>query len=125
MEQNPGAGWGISNFLHAVDESVLPLYLDKKEAYEFHYFKQPIFFASPGLAIISKKTFEAVGGFAEKRMVTDFEMWHKLSNHSPMALMPGNMQGRKYRINNNLWWNMKKSNSGFCLIIIVHSLTNK
>jgi glycosyltransferase involved in cell wall biosynthesis len=91
MEHHPVAGWGISNFLHGLDEGILPVQLDNIGAYEFHYFKHPIFFASPGLTVISRNAFEAVGGFSEKRMVSDFEMWHKLSTHSPLLLMPGNM----------------------------------
>lgn len=91
MEQYPEAGWGISNFLPELQEEKLPVCLNNKEAYEFHYFNYPIFFASPGLSIITKKTFDAVGGFSEKRMVSDFDMWHKLSCYSSMVLMPGNM----------------------------------
>lgn len=89
MEQFPAAEWGISNFLSGVDENILPIQLDNKAAYEFHYFKQPIFFASPGLSVISKNAFEVAGGFLEKRMVSDFDLWHKLSCHSPMIFMPG------------------------------------
>ncbi len=46
---------------------------------------------SPGLSLISRKAFDAVGGFSEKRMISDFDMWHKLSCYSLMILMPGNM----------------------------------
>ncbi len=91
MQRFPKAGWAISNFLPGIDESELPVCLDNKQAYEFHYFQQPIFFASPGLTLISKAAFEAVGGFGEKRMVSDFDMWHKLSAYAPVVLVPGNM----------------------------------
>lgn len=91
MEQHQNAGWGICNFLPRKGESNLPVCIGNKEAYEFHYFNHPIFFASPGLTIITKNAFDAVGGFGEKRMVGDFDMWHKLSNYSPVVLMPDQM----------------------------------
>ncbi len=91
MQRFPEAAWGISNFLPEVNELRLPVCLGNKEAYKFHYYNQPIFFASPGLSIMTRKAFDAVGGFGEARMVSDFDMWHKLSNYSPVVLMPGQL----------------------------------
>lgn len=87
MEQFSEAGWGLGSMFHAIAE---PKCLHHKEAFEFHYFNKPVFFASPGMAIIKRNTFEAVQGFGIKRMVSDFEMWHKLSAYSPLVLIPGN-----------------------------------
>ncbi|MGN6533831.1 MAG: glycosyltransferase family 2 protein [Ginsengibacter sp.] len=89
MQSFSDAGWGISNFLKDIYDEDLPICLDSKAAYEFHYFKQPIFFASPGQTIIKRDLFEKVGGFSDRRMVSDFDMWHKLSLISPVVLMPG------------------------------------
>lgn len=86
MEQYPSAEWGLGSLVHEITE---PLCLSYQAVYEFHYFNKPIFFAPPGLAIISKKAFDAVGGFSIQRMVSDFDMWHKLSAYSPVVLIPG------------------------------------
>jgi len=91
MERFPEAHWGITNFLPRINEQDLPLSFEKKQAYEFHYFKHPIFFASPGQVIMTKQSFDAVGGFGTRRMVSDFEMWHKLAAYSNVVLMPGKM----------------------------------
>jgi len=91
MERFPKAHWGITNFLPGINEQDLPDLLDKKKAYEFHYFQHPVFFASPGQVIMTKESFDAVGGFGTTRMVSDFEMWHKLAQFSDVVLMPGKM----------------------------------
>lgn len=91
MEKNPGAGWGISNFFETQELINYPVNLSAKEAYEYHYFKHPIFFASPGLAIFRKEAFDSAGGFLEKRMVSDFDMWHKIAVRYPLLLLPGNL----------------------------------
>ncbi|MEO5991048.1 MAG: glycosyltransferase family 2 protein [Ferruginibacter sp.] len=86
MEQFPKAQWGLGSSLFYIDSAI---YLDQKAAYEYHYFNKPVFFASPGMSIIKKDAFEAVRGFNENRMTSDFEMWHKLSDFSPLILIPG------------------------------------
>ncbi|NTS43784.1 glycosyltransferase family 2 protein [Flavisolibacter sp. BT320] len=89
MEEHPEAGLGIN--LELNDGSISSRLLNSREAYRCHYFDQPIFFASPGLVIFKKECFEAVGGFPEKRMVSDFEMWHKMALAFPVVLIPGNL----------------------------------
>lgn len=88
MEEFPQAEWGMGSLVHHIAE---PICLSHKAAYEMHYFDKPVFFASPGLTIITKKAFAAVGGFGAKRMVSDFDMWHKLAGYSPLVLIPGNI----------------------------------
>lgn len=90
MEEFTTVGFGLSDISASVHQKY-PLQLDSRSAYLFHYFERPIFFASPGLAIFNRRFFEAVGGFPEKRMVGDFEMWHKLAQTNPVILMPGNL----------------------------------
>lgn len=90
MEQFKVAGCGISMYEHSGEQDY-PVYLTSKEAYEYHYFKKPIFFASPGLAIFTKKAFDSVDGFSPRRMTSDFEMWHKISLRFPIILMPADL----------------------------------
>ena len=85
-----GVEWGLGIFQNTFDIP-LPLQLDPGEAYRYHYFKQPLFFATPGEAIFSAKAFLKVGGFSSERMVSDFDMWHKLALNYPMVLIPGKL----------------------------------
>lgn len=82
--------WGLSIY-HNTFEIPQPLKLDSGMAFRYHYFNQPIFFATPGEAIFTAKAFHEVGGFAAERMVSDFDMWHKLALSYPMVLMPGKL----------------------------------
>lgn len=90
MEQHPCAGVGLCSPPNH-PKIASPVLLDSRSAYLMHYFRQPVFFASPGLAIFRTDIFRMVGGFPEKRMVGDFEMWHKLSSQTPVLLIPGNL----------------------------------
>lgn len=90
MEQCPEAGVGISDFT-ATALGSYPKVLSAREAYLFHYHQRPIFFASPGQAIFRKSAFDEVGGFLGKRMVSDFDMWHKIALRSPLVLLPPNL----------------------------------
>lgn len=90
MESFPSAGFGLCDVSEGIQETY-PLLLDAREAYWLHYFKRPVFFASPGLAIFQRDAFNSVGGFQEKRMIGDFEMWHRLSLHCPLLLLPSDL----------------------------------
>jgi glycosyltransferase involved in cell wall biosynthesis len=90
LERHPDAGFGLV-YVATSSNWTFPVFLDGSAAYKQHYFRQPIFFASPGQAIFRKDAFDAVGGFPEKRMVGDFEMWHKFSLMYPLVLMPGDL----------------------------------
>jgi len=85
-----GVEWGLGIY-HNTFEIPGPLKLDAGGAYRYHYFNQPIFFATPGEAIFTAKAFREVGGFASERMISDFDMWHKLALNFPMVLMPGKL----------------------------------
>lgn len=88
MEKFPKAGYGICSKVQN-SNTLYPIELVPEEAYRFHYFKQnTIFNRAPLSAIINREVFNAVGGFSGKRMVGDFEMWHKLSLSYPVVLMP-------------------------------------
>ncbi len=87
MEQFPNAGYGLCS-LEQDKEKIFPFQLDPTAAYQRHYFKTPLFHKAPLSAIIKKEVFDKVGGFTGKRMLGDFEMWHILSQHYPVVLMP-------------------------------------
>ena len=87
MEQFPNAGYGLCS-LEQDSEKIFPFQLDPTKAYQRHYFKTPLFHKAPLSAIIKKEVFDKVGGFTGKRMLGDFEMWHILSQHYPVVLMP-------------------------------------
>jgi len=90
MENVGSAGLGISITLDN-DKVEYPKKLDAEQAYCYHYFKKPIFFASPGEVIFTRDAFNAVGGFSEKRMTSDFDMCHKISLQFPVVLLPGEL----------------------------------
>lgn len=96
MEKFPGAGFGISSSF--IDHEIrYPVELKSREAYCYHYFNKPVFFASPGEAIFTKEAFNKIGGFNEKRMISDFDMWHKIALQYPMVLMaPGFVNIRQH-----------------------------
>jgi glycosyltransferase involved in cell wall biosynthesis len=90
MESYPEAGVGLCQ--NAPDGQAEKItILNTRDAYACHYFQKPIFFASPGQAIFRKSAFDAVGGFTEKRMVSDFEMWHKMTLRFSLLLLPQNL----------------------------------
>jgi glycosyltransferase involved in cell wall biosynthesis len=87
MEKFPDVGLGLCSFL-ADKDKIYPIKLTPEQAFRKHYFEKSIFNKSPLSAIINRDTFLSLGGFSGKRMVGDFEMWHKLSMHHPIILMP-------------------------------------
>lgn len=87
MERFPNAGYGLCT-IPQDDKQIFPFELSPSEAYRRHYFQQALFVKAPLSAIIRRSVFEESGGFKNKRMVGDFEMWHRLSLHYPVVLMP-------------------------------------
>jgi glycosyltransferase involved in cell wall biosynthesis len=87
MQKYPEAGYGLGQ-LPPDKERPFPILLNPAEAYEYNYFRSPIFIKSPMSAIIRKSVFEETGGFPEGRMTSDYEMWHKISLRYPVLLMP-------------------------------------
>lgn len=87
MEQFPDAGFGLCS-LKPDAERPFPFMLNAKEAYEYHFFGPGLFHKGPLTAIFLKSAFDAVGGFKEKRMISDIDMWHRLALQYPVVLMP-------------------------------------
>ncbi len=90
MERFPNAGYGLCS-LSQDDTKIFPFQLSSREAYYRHYFQTQLFHKAPLSSIITRNAFNAVEGFSNKRMVGDFEMWHKLSKQFPVVLMPHGM----------------------------------
>lgn len=90
MKKNPEAAIGIIEF-----QSIYPLrptLLNPKEAYEAYYSKTRYFFdASPINVIMKRAAFLDAGGFSGKRMVGDFEMWHKMAALHGVVMIPHNL----------------------------------
>ena len=85
MDQFPEAGVGLfggKTWPH-------PVYLKPNEALNKYYSGEHTGFdRSPLMAIIQRDTFYQVGTFSNRAQTGDFEMWHKLSAHSGLILLP-------------------------------------
>lgn len=94
MESHPDAKWGL--LADNDNNRPYPYILSPKEAYHHHYFKSLLFHKAPLSSIISKESFDAVGGFTGKQHLGDYELWHILGRKYPVLLMPEGMA----------WWRM-------------------
>ncbi|WP_178983476.1 glycosyltransferase family 2 protein [Winogradskyella helgolandensis] len=87
MEQFPEAGYGLCT-LNQDKDRIFPFELSPREAYVRHYLKRKaIFIKAPLSSIINREIFFEQGQFSGKRMLGDFEMWHKLSQTCSVVLM--------------------------------------
>ena len=87
MEQFPNAGFGIID--HGKNVPTFATYLTGAEAQDDYYSKRRnIFDRSPINTIIKKDAFLASGEFSGKRMVGDFEMWHRLTRNHDLVVIP-------------------------------------
>ena len=87
MDMHPDAALGLVDYskpgIH------WPEQLSPEEAFaRFYSGKTDMFKRSPLSAIIRRDAFESVGGFTGKRMVGDFEMWHRIAENHPVVLIP-------------------------------------
>lgn len=87
MEKFPEAGYGLCSLDQDL-EKPFPFQLSCEEAYQRHYFEQPLFHKAPLSSIIRRDIFEKVGGFTGKQHLGDFELWNILSQTYPVVLMP-------------------------------------
>lgn len=95
MEQFPNAGFGLG--LPENSPTLQPpLLLNARDAFLLNYRTLPIFFASPGNAIFNREAFWKMNGFNATRMVSDFEMWHRMVLRFPVVMMPANLY--KYNV---------------------------
>jgi len=90
MEQFPDAGFGIID--HGPNVPTFPILLTGSEAQDDYYSKRRnIFSRSPINVIIKREAFLEIGGFSGKRMVGDFEMWHRLSCNTNLVVIPNGL----------------------------------
>lgn len=77
MEKFPNAGVGLCRL--DCEYGPYPIALSSQEAYREHFLGGGLFAPGPSGSIISAAAFRAVGGFSEKRWVSDTELWLKLA----------------------------------------------
>lgn len=88
MEKNPSAAYGL-NGISQDDNGIYPRLVDPVAAYEMEYEEQlGVFGLPPTNSIIRKDVFERELGFKTAKMVSDMEMWHRLSLRYPMMVFP-------------------------------------
>lgn len=88
MEQFPEAGYGLDS-IRQDDEKIYPYVLSPFEAYYFNYLKKAgLFEMAPTSCTIRREIFEKEGGFRTYRMVSDSELWNRLSLDYPVVIMP-------------------------------------
>jgi glycosyltransferase involved in cell wall biosynthesis len=89
MERFPEAGYGLDS-IRQDDYKIAPYLLGPKDAYEAHYLKKMgLFDKAPTSCIIRSEVFNEAKGFKPERMVGDCEMWHRLSLHYTLLIIPG------------------------------------
>lgn len=87
MDMHPKAALGLVDYSRPAPH--WPEQLSPSEAYSrFYSGKTDMFKRSPLSAIIRRDAFESLGGFTGKRMVGDFEMWHRIAEQHPVVLIP-------------------------------------
>jgi len=89
MMSHPHVGWGLCiSKVDMIVDGPLPLELSPKQAYEHHYLGKSLFNKSPLDAIIKRELFFAENGFITKRLIGDFEFWHRLAQKHNLLIMP-------------------------------------
>ncbi|MCK7590234.1 glycosyltransferase family 2 protein [Subsaxibacter sp. CAU 1640] len=88
MERYPSAAWGTFSFKQN-PKKPHPYVIKPEEQFAGQYLNgQGYFLRSPLSIIIKTETFVKLGGFIERKMVGDFEMWHKLGSSYDLLVMP-------------------------------------
>lgn len=88
MERFPEAAYGLDSILQD-DHRMFPYILSPEEAYVASYTRKlSLFEKAPTSSIIRLDIFNKENGFKEYKMVSDCEMWHRLSLHHSVLVMP-------------------------------------
>lgn len=77
MEQNEAAAFGFCDTKNQVSE-IIPKYYNGSDALRRHFINGGLLQAGPSTTIIRRDAFEELGGFSEKRYVSDYEAWLNL-----------------------------------------------
>lgn len=90
MERNPDAGFGLCSIPSNPSVS-FPVVLPPREAYIYHFIHPGyLLHKAPLSSIIRKDVFVNENGFKSERMVSDYEMWLRLSlKYSVLAIHGG------------------------------------
>ncbi|MBC7887145.1 MAG: glycosyltransferase family 2 protein [Ferruginibacter sp.] len=86
MENNPEAVLGLCYFRIQDDTKAFPIMFSPQEAYNHHFFKGGLLFTGPSGAIIHREYFMTTGGFSGKRYVSDYELWLKIVQQTPVLI---------------------------------------
>ena len=88
MERFPDAGYGL-NGISQDHKGIFPRLMSPNEAYSSYYIERTgLFNLPPSCSIFRRDVFEAENGFKEFRMVSDSEMWHRLSLKYSLVVIP-------------------------------------
>lgn len=89
IEKFPGAAYGLSNVPSKCGNE--PAVYSSLQAYEYHFFNKGLFIKGPSSAIFNREIFEKENGFEPHKMISDIDIWHRLSLKYPMVLMKNDL----------------------------------
>ena len=88
MEGYPDAHWAVFSYKQNPNKPY-PYLADPEEQYKGHYLEGlGYFLRSPLSAIIRTDVFKSENGFKERKMVGDYEMWHRLGSKFNLLVLP-------------------------------------
>jgi len=94
MERNDAVALALSHSLPE-DKEPYPWILAPRESWRKHFLARGCFSCGPTGAIIRRSAFEEVGGFRKEwRVLSDIDLWLRLSARWPVALLPPGL----------VWW---------------------
>jgi len=93
MEANPQAALGISHS-RPEDQQPYPWLLDPHESWKKEFLGDGCMGSGPTGAIIRRDRFFEIGGFGSWGVLSDTEMWYRMSARWPMVLLPPGL----------VWW---------------------
>lgn len=94
LEQYPDANLGLAHS-QSDDVEPFPWRLTPQQAWQKQFLGRGCLSCGPTGAIIRRNAFEAIGGFREEwRVLSDIDLWLRLSAHAPVVLVPPGL----------VWW---------------------
>jgi hypothetical protein len=93
MESNPDASLGLSYSLPQLDKPY-PIRLTPREIWQHEFLGKGRMGCGPSGSIISRAAFFQVGGLNDWDVLSDIDLWIRISAQSPMLLLPPGL----------VWW---------------------
>lgn len=93
MEKFPDAGAGLI-FEAYKDIEQLPLLLSSSESFNYHFFKDGLFYMGPSACIYNREYFNQLDGFTDFGVASDYEFNLRIGMFKPIVLMPRDL----------IWW---------------------